>query len=67
MFSDTLVLAGVHELLEKRYESVSLEELSWEIRVKLVTDIRRQFNCPPKQLARVLNCPLKDIVNILNK
>lgn len=67
VFSDTLVLAGVHELLEKRYESVSLEELSWEIRVKLVTDIRRQFNCPPKQLARVLNCPLKDIVNILNK
>lgn len=67
VFSDTLVLAGVHELLEKRYESVSLEELSWEIRVKLVTDIRRQFNCPPKQLARVFNCPLKDIVNILNK
>jgi hypothetical protein len=67
VFSDTLVLAGLMELLEKKYESVSLEDLSWEIRVKLVKDIRRQFNSPPKQLARVFKFPLKDIINIINR
>lgn len=67
VFSDTLVLAGLMELLEKKYESVSLEDLSWEIRVKLVKDIRRQFNSHPKQLARVFKFPLKDIINIINR
>lgn len=66
VFSDTLVLSGLHELLEKRYEAVSLKGLSYEVRKKLVLEIRRQFNSPPKQLARIFNCPLIDIVNILN-
>lgn len=66
VFSDTLVLSGLQELLEKRYESVDLIGLSYEVKKKLVLEIRRQFNSPPKQLARVLNCPLSDIVNMLN-
>lgn len=67
IFSDTLVLAGLHELLEKKYEAVTCSELSDEIRRKLVREIRKQFNAPPKQLARVFNCPLSDIVNSLNE
>lgn len=67
IFSDTLVLAGVQELLEKRYEAVSYAELSDEIRRKLVREIRKQFNSPPKQLARVFNCHLSEIVNSLNE
>ena len=66
VFSDTLVLAGLNELLEKKYEALQLDELSSELKRKLIMDIRRQFNSPPKQLARVFNCPLHDIVNLLN-
>ena len=66
VFSDTLVLAGLRELLEKKYEALGVDELSFELKRKLILDIRRQFNSPPKQLARVFKCPLSEIVNILN-
>lgn len=66
-FSDTLVLSGLQELLENKYESLELDSLSYEVRKKLILEIRRQFNCSPKQLARVFNSPLNYIVNLLNE
>lgn len=66
VFSDTLVLAGVKEILEKRYESLSVMELSEHTRRYLVQEVRKQFNAPPKQLARVLGLTLPEVVNALN-
>lgn len=66
VFSDSLVLAGVKEILDKKYESLQVDELSADIRAKLIREIRRQFNSPPKQLARVFKCHLKEVVNVLN-
>ena len=66
VFSDTLVLAGVNEILEKRYESLYVSELSEFNRTKLILELRKLFNAPPKQIARVLGLPLREVVNSLN-
>lgn len=66
-FSDSLVLASLNEILEKRYESLRLTELSKEIRGRIMKDLRRQFNCSAKQLARVMGIPLHEVVNQLEK
>lgn len=66
-FSDSLVLASLSEILEKRYESLSLTELSREIRGRIMKDLRRQFNCSAKQLARIMGLPLREVVNQLEK
>ena len=66
VFSDTLVLAGVNEILEKRYESLDVSELSEFNRTKLILELRKLFNAPPKQIARVLGLPLREVVNSLN-
>lgn len=66
VFSDTIVLAGVNEILEKRYESLGVSELSELNRTKLILELRKVFNAPPKQLARVLGLTLREVVNALN-
>lgn len=66
VFSDTLVLSGVNEILDKRYESVPVSELNEQNRHKLLLEVRKQFNAPPKQLARVLGLTLQEVVNSLN-
>lgn len=66
VFSDTLVLAGVNEILEKRYESLDVSELSEFNRTKLILELRKLFNAPPKQIARVLGLPFREVVNSLN-
>lgn len=66
IFSDSLVLSGVNEILEKRYESLDVSELSEFNRTKLILELRKQFNAPPKQLARVLGLSLREVVNSLN-
>ena len=66
VFSDTLVLSGVNEILEKRYESLDVSELSEFNRTKLILELRKVFNAPPKQLARVLGLTLQEVVNSLN-
>ena len=66
VFSDTLVLSGVNEILEKRYESLDVSELSELNRTKLILELRKVFNAPPKQLARVLGLTLREVVNSLN-
>ena len=65
VFSDTLVLSGVNEILEKRYESLDVSELSELNRSKLILELRKVFNAPPKQLARVLGLTLREVVNSL--
>ena len=34
----------------------------WNL-LRVITDIRRQFNSPPKQLARVLGITVQDVIN----
>ena len=65
-YSDTLVMNALSELLEKKYEALGVDELSMDVRRKLVIELRKQFNSPPKQLARVLKCSLSEVVNLLN-
>lgn len=64
-YSDALLLQILTEILEKRYESISLGELNEENLHRLIVDFRRQFNCMPKQLARIFHLPLSMIVNLL--
>jgi hypothetical protein len=61
-FSDSLVLAGLGEILENKYGVENVSDLSIEVRRKVVLEIRKQFNSTPKQLARVLNCSLNEII-----
>ena len=62
VFSDTFVIQGLNELLSKKYESLQVNELTDELRRRVVFELRRRFNCPPKQLARVLGVSLKTIL-----
>jgi hypothetical protein len=64
-FSDSLVLAGLGEILENKYGVDNVSDLSMEVRRKVVLEIRKQFNSTPKQLARVLKCSLNEIIATL--
>lgn len=64
-FSDSLVLSGLGEILEKKYGVENVSDLSIEVRRKVVLEIRKQFNSTPKQLARVLKCSLNEIIATL--
>ena len=64
-FSDSLVLSGLGEILEKKYGVENVSDLSIEVRCKVVLEIRKQFNSTPKQLARVLKCSLNEIMSTL--
>lgn len=64
-FSDNLVLAGLNELLDKRYSGVSISDLSLTLRIRIILELRKQFNCTKKQLSRVTGISLRDIVNML--
>ena len=67
VYSDTLVMLGLQELLEKKYESLTFADLSFENKRMVLSEVRKQFNCPPKQLARVLGISLKDVVNCVER
>lgn len=67
VFSDTIVLSAFKEILEKRYEVEDIDELSYDVRFKILVDLKRQFNSPPKQLARVTGCSLKEIASAISQ
>ena len=65
LFSDQYIMDGIREILQNKYDSVETEMLDTEMKVQLVNDIRRVFNAPVGQIARVLTFPLKFVVNAL--
>ena len=65
-FSDEFVLAGLKEIICKKYEVTELEELNEVLKKEVMLLLKRQFNCSPKQLARTMQMSLKDVNSILS-
>ena len=61
-FSDNLVLAGLKEILMKKYDIDDIRELNDSSQKDIALLLKRQFNCPPKQLARLMHINLKEIL-----
>ena len=65
-FSDEFVLAGLREIMRKKYEVTELEELNDILKKEVLLLLKRQFNCSPKQLARTKQMSLKDVNSMLS-
>ena len=65
-FSDEFVLAGLKEIISKKYEVTELEELNEVLKKEVLLLLKRQFNCSPKQLARTMQMSLKDVNSMLS-
>lgn len=66
-FSDEFVLAGLKEIIRKKYEVAGLEELDDILKKEVMLLLKRQFNCSPKQLARTMQMSLKDVNSMLSQ
>ena len=64
-FSDDLVLAGLKEILFKKYEARDLEDVGSGTHKDILLMLRRQLNCSPKQLARIMKMNLKEVLSIV--
>lgn len=64
MFSDTLIISALEELLGTKYGS-SIEELDPDMRRNLLNDMRKHFNTSAKQLSRVTGLPLKCVLDTI--
>ena len=53
------------EIVEKRYDANSLDEMEPEEIRKIVIEFRKQFGCTAKQIARVFNLSLDAAVDII--
>ncbi len=60
-FSDELVMAGLREILNKKYEVTDISELKDVLKRDVILTLKRQFNCGPKQLARITKMSLRDV------
>ena len=65
-FSDDLVLAGLKEILFKKYEARNLDDVGAGAHKDIMLMLRRQFNCPPKQLARIMKMSLKEVTALIS-
>ena len=65
-FSDDLVLAGLREILFKKYEAKCLEDIEASCHKDILLMLRRQFNCSPKQLARIMKMHLKEVLAVVS-
>lgn len=65
-YSDTLIANVIGEILEKKFGSADLTELSKEAKGKLIADLRMQFKCSAKQLARLTKSSVAEIVDIIS-
>ena len=65
-FSDELVLAGLKEILFKKYEAKDLEDVGAGAHKDILLMLRRQFNCSPKQLARIMKMSLKEVTALVS-
>ena len=60
-FSDGLVMAGLKEILVKKYDVDRIEALNESARKDVALLLKRQFNSPPKQLARIIQISLSEL------
>ena len=65
-FSDYLVLAGLKEILFKKYEARNLEDVGFGAHKDILLMLRRQFNCSPKQLARIMKMNIKEVMAVVS-
>lgn len=65
VFSDMLLKNMLDEIVEKRYEAHSLDEMEFEDMKKVILEFRKQFGCTAKQIARVFNLSLDTAVDII--
>ena len=65
-FSDGLVLAGLKEILFKKYEVGDLRDVGPGVHKDILLMLKRQLNCSPKQLARIMKMNLKEVLNIIS-
>lgn len=64
-FSDDVIRSALNELLEKKYDAPSLNELDDFLRKNLLKDLRGRFSASPKQLARVSFMSISDVIRYL--
>ena len=64
-FSDALLIAALKELLAKKYDSISVPELEYDSQLVVVRQLRRQFYCTPKQIARICGLSLSRVYALL--
>ena len=65
-FSDDLVLAGLKEILMKKYDIDNISSLNDSSKKDIAFLLKRQFNCPPKQLARLMHINLNEVQDWLS-
>ena len=65
-FSDDLVLSGLKEILFKKYEAQSIEDVGGNGHKDILLILKRQFNCSPKQLARIMKMTTKEVMAIVS-
>ena len=65
-FSDDLVLIGLKEILYKKYEAKDLEDIGFGAHKDILLMLKRQFNCSPKQLARIMKMNMKEVMDIVS-
>lgn len=64
-FSDALLIVALKELLAKRYDSISVPELEYDSQRVIIKQLRRQFYCQPKQIARICGLSLSRVYALL--
>lgn len=65
VFSDMLLKSMLDEIIEKRYDANSLDEMEPEEIRSVVMEFRKQFGCTAKQIARIFNLSLDAAVDII--
>lgn len=65
-FTDDLVLAGLKEILFKKYETGDLKDVGPGANKDILLMLKRQFNCSPKQLARIMKMNLKEVMAVVS-
>lgn len=61
-FSDNLVMSAMKELLEKKYDVLSLEGADDFLRRNIVKDLKGRFSASTKQIARVMGISVKEVL-----
>ena len=64
-FNDSTVCICLSEILEKQYDSVSVCQLPFSARQRIVIYLKSKLGCQAKQIARVTNLDLKDVFELL--
>lgn len=66
VFSDSIVIASMNEILDKKYGIESISEMDEFLRKNLVRELRVRFSAPSKQISRVTGIQVADIIRYLD-